>query len=96
MNLDLSYEGFENYLVEKSPLFDGIQYKFRFENDYGASVTKHRNSYGHEKDLWELGVLRWFVDDTSHLAYNTKITDDIKEYLTDKDVRDVLERIKNL
>lgn len=67
-NLNLNYEGFEEYLVEREdrPMTNlrfeeepGVQYVFRFENNYGASIVKHLGSYGYDEDLWELGVLRF-------------------------------------
>ena len=47
MNLILNHEGFENYLVEKNYIFGGIQYKFKFDNMYGASIIKHFGYYGY-------------------------------------------------
>ena len=66
-NLNLNYEGFEEYLVERedSPTriglrkLPGVRYVFRFENNYGASVVKHLGSYGYDQDLWELAVIRF-------------------------------------
>ena len=102
-DLNLNYEGFEEYLVkrkdrpmtnlyfEKEP---GVQYVFRFENNYGASIIKHLGSYGYEENLWELGVIRFDEDDEYDLTYDTPITDDVEGYLTDEDVRNLLARIK--
>lgn len=97
MNLNLNYEGFEDYLVERhrSVYGDGVGYKFKFKNDYGASVMKHQHSYGSDEDLWELGVIRW-RDDEWELNYDTPITSDVIGYLTDEDVRNLLQRIKDL
>lgn len=94
-NLNLNYEGFDAYLVKKQPKFDGVLYQFRFENDYGASVIKHEYSYGSNEDLWELAVLIWRGDDCK-LDYDTDITADVEGYLTDEDVRNLLQRIKDL
>ena len=98
MNLSLNYEGFERFLFETRDRSEdgGIQYIFRFENGYGASIVKHSFSYGHEKDLWELGVLFNYGEDRWHLTYETPITEDVEGNLTDEDVRNLLKRIKEL
>ena len=97
MNLILNYEGFETYLVKRRPLHDGIQYIFRFENDYGASVVKHFGSYGHEDDLWELAVIKFDAETGEwNLTYDTEITDDVIGCQTDEEIRDLLKRIKEL
>lgn len=95
-NLNLNYEGFEQYLVETNSLFDGIQYVFKFENNYGASVVKHGGSYGHSQDLWELAVLMYDDLNNRELCYDTPITEDVEGYLTDENVRDLLAKIKEL
>ena len=38
-DLQLNYEGFENYYITYGLRLDGVQYMFRFDNDYGASVV---------------------------------------------------------
>lgn len=92
MNFNLNYEGFEDYLLKRTDLSDyrnGVHYLFKFPNRYGASVIKHRGSYGYENDLWELGVIRFGTDDDVwDLDYDTEITDE--------DVRELLKRIKEL
>ena len=97
-NLDLNYEGFENYLFSKEYDMGGVLYRFKFNNNFGASVIKHDYSYGQEEDLWELGVLM-FGDgylERGVLTYDTPITNDIIPWLTDEEVRNLLERIKGL
>lgn len=100
MNFNLNYEGFEEYLLKRTVLDDnrkGVHYLFKFPNRYGASVIKHRYSYGYENDLWELGVIRFGTDDEVwRLTYDTEITCDVIGSLTDDDVRDLLKRIKEL
>ena len=95
MTTDLNYKGYEKYFIDKSYLFGGVKYIFRFDNGYGASVIKHAYSYGHEEDLWELAVLE-FYDGDYHICYDTEITDDVIGYLTDEEVRAYLDKIKGL
>ena len=84
----LNYEGFEQYLVEsyQDPAYVCyIHYIFRFDNHYG-----------HEADLWELAVL-WFIsDDKWDIEYNTPITNDVIGYQNDEEIRNLLNKIKNL
>lgn len=91
----LNYEGFEKYLLEVHDKFDGKRYVFGFPNHYGASVIKHFDSIGHEKDLFELAVLeRW--RDEWELCYDTYITDDVIGWLSNDRVLEILNQIKNL
>ena len=99
MNLELKCDGFyENVVETKSHDLEGIQYLFRFDNDYGASVVKHLYSYGSDKDLWELAVIQWDDSDDIkwRLTYTTPVSDDVEGYLTDEEVTDLLKRIKEL
>ena len=96
MNLNLNYEGFENDLIKKSNFLGGIQYLFKFENNFGASVIKHLGSYGHKEDLWELAVIEYYRSGEWYLTYDTDITDDVIGFLTDEDVRELLTKIKEL
>lgn len=99
MNFELNYKGFESYLLERRAILglpNSIQYVFRFENDYGASVVKHPYSYGGISDLWELGVIAFDKDGDWYLTYDTPITEGVKGYLPDGRVRDLLHRIKKL
>lgn len=96
MNLNLNCEEFKDNLLAKKSLFDGVQYLFRFPNNYGASVVKHSGSYGSTRDLWELAVIYFHPDDKWGLIYDTEITDDVEGYLTNQDVLDLLRRIQAL
>ncbi len=89
---ELKYEGFEQYLVSgRDNFFGGLSYEFRFENNYGASVIKHKFSYGNEDDLFELAVLY-----DGKITYSTEITGDVLGYLTDEDVLFYLSEIRDL
>ena len=100
MNLDLDYEGFEEFMKTRmnDAELKGVSFRFRFENNYGASVVKHKYSYGHKADLWELAVIE-FTDESNeewHINYDTPITDDIIGYLKDEAVRELLGKIKDI
>ena len=97
MNLTLNCEGLETNLISTEHDFGGVLYRFKFDNGYGASVIKHRYSYGSDQDLWELAVLDSFDrNPNGELTYDTPITDDVVGYLTDEEVRNLLEQIKGL
>lgn len=95
-NLQLNYEGFENYYITHGLRLDGVQYMFRFDNDYGASVVKNKGSFGHKSDLWELAVIQFDATGDYSLVYDTAITDDVIGHLTDGEVCWYLGRIREL
>ena len=84
-----SHSGFKSYEYRGGR--DGEQWKFEFDNKYGASVVKCDYSYGGKEGLFELSVL--YDDD---LCYSTPITDDVIGYLTDDEVSALLDRIEQL
>lgn len=101
VNLNLKCGQYRPYLRKRAEVneLNGIQYIFRFDNNYGASVVKHLASYGYERNLWELAVLYFpgdINDMESHISRDTPITDDVVGYLTDKQVRELLYKIKFL
>lgn len=96
MNLNLNCKGYEDYRISTRPMHGGVSNVFKFENNYGASVVKHRWSYGSHNDLWELAVICFDETGKWDLNYDTEITDDVVGFLTDDEVCALLERIKNL
>ena len=46
--------------------------------------------------LFEVAVLKKVTDDNYRLCYDTPITDDVIGYLTNEQVIEILEQIKNL
>ena len=96
MNLNLNFEGFETNLISTNYDMGGVLYRFKFDNGYGASVIKHRYSYGSNQELWELAVLDFSREPNGALTYDTPITEDVVGYLTDEAVRNLLEQIKGL
>lgn len=69
----------------------GLQSRYRFPNNYGASLVYAPASYG-----LEIAVLDFSVNPDGDLIYNTPITDDVLGYLTWEQVADVLIGIKRL
>lgn len=96
----LEYEDYKEYEVNAEKIgfvrLEGVNHKFVFPNGYGASVIKHFGSYGCEKDLFELAVLKKVTDNNYNLCYSTEITNDVIGHLTNKEVLELLEKIKNL
>jgi len=77
---------------EERPVYDGVQVLFKFANGRGASVIRHRYSYGGEFGLWELAVL----NRDGGLDYSTPITDDVLGRLNESEVRSALASIRAL
>lgn len=75
---------------------EGIQYIFKFPNDYGASVVKHFASYGYSRDLWEIGYLVEVTDDNWILGVLPSIysRSSVRGNLTDDQVYKELIKIK--
>lgn len=99
-NLDLTLEhkwfkkNLISVLIRDSE--EAVRYVFRFKNGYGASVIKNKYSYGNEYNLWELAVIVFVNTRKWHLCYDTPITDDVEGYLSNRQVRALLKRIKRL
>lgn len=74
---------------------DGTQIIVFFENNYGASIVKHKFSYGSHNNLFEIAVLQGTIESWD-ITYDTPITSDVLGYQTSEDVRNVLEEISNL
>jgi hypothetical protein len=63
--------------------------KIEFENGYGVSVIEH--GYGSEFGLKELAVLH-----SGGICYDTPITSDVMGHLTDEEVAEIIEQVKQL
>ena len=88
-----TYKDFEehNGLVRYTPRMGGAQWRFSFDNGYGASVITGGIAYCNEAQPYELAVLKH-----DELCYDTPITDDVIGYLTSDEVYDLLDRIEQL
>ena len=75
-----------------SPLMSGKKARIHFDNKFGASVVCHELSYGGKEGLYELAVL---FEDEIHYD-NPVARGDVRGYLTEEDVSDLLIEIQNL
>lgn len=91
--MSLNIEEFKQYLVGEDHNW-GHHYIFRFPNNYGASVIKNACSYGNAQDLWEMALIFFDEDGYWDLTYERDFDDDVKGHLTDDNVIELLEKIK--
>lgn len=81
-----------NFDVITTPLMSGKKARIHFDNKFGASVVCHGLSYGGKEGLYELAVL---FEDEIHYD-NPVARGDVRGYLTEEDVSDLLIEIQNL
>jgi hypothetical protein len=83
-------EGLPGMVITRAfTLFGGGVLHVRFANGYGASIIRHRGSYGGDDGLFEVAVL----GQDGELTFTTPITSDVIGYLSPEEVREVLLRI---
>jgi hypothetical protein len=75
-----------------SPLMSGKKARIHFDNKFGASVVSHDFSYGGKEGLYELAVL---FEDELHYE-NPVAAGDVRGYLTEEEVSDLLIEIQKL
>jgi hypothetical protein len=83
---------FNELIFQPHPMGIGNQCIVQFQNGYGASIVKGDHTYGGKDGLYEIAV---FGKD-GQISYETPITDDVLGYLTEQDVEDTLNKIKDL
>lgn len=71
--------------------FSKLLYHYEFQNGYGASVLRSSYSFGGDRGLFELAVLKG-----GDICYNTPITNDVIGYLTADEVTEYLQQIEKL
>lgn len=74
----------------------GYQWIFKFDNGYGASVINNFMCHVDEKGLFELAVIEFDEDGDIDLCYDTEITDNVIDYLSNEEVMELLYKIKDL
>ena len=93
---DKPIEQHREFLLNTDYINNGVQHRYKFNNDYGASVVKHDFSYGGKNGLWELAVLDFTVDKSCAITYHTPITQDVVGHLAWNNVESILQEIKEL
>lgn len=74
-----------------------FQKVYRFDNGYGASVVKFPGSYGYDRGLLELAVVKFKGEGDGYaLTYETPITSDVEGNLSADDVERLLDQISAL
>lgn len=92
------YKKYFLYVEERFPEMGyGKQWVFRFPNNFGVSIIKHFGSFGYDKDLFEIAMLNFpsDINDHAYLYYCDITNDDVVGYLTNDEVIEYMERIKN-
>lgn len=80
---------------------DHCQKIYRFPNGFGASVIRFWGSYGYDKGLWELAVIKFTSKEGEEvlewdIRYDTPLTDDVLGHLTWDEVETTLQKIMEL
>jgi hypothetical protein len=70
-----------NIYSKVTPDFKEYRKNWVFHNGFGIYVIRGLGTYGAEKNLFEIAVLK-----NNKLCYNTPITDDVIGFLTDEEV----------
>ncbi len=101
---------YRSHMVNITESDTELQYTFKFDNQYGASLlwltynidikvdyTSNVGSYGHENGLWELAVIKWKSATEYEISYSTNVApDDVLGYLDERAVLRALKKIKKL
>ena len=85
----------KNFLLKEKEHLGGTQRIYKFPNGFGASVVQSPFSYGGRVGLWELAMVEFIDDEKYELVYNDIVEGDVLGYLTESEVEEVLEKIKN-
>lgn len=83
-----NYEPIED-LSGHFPSFSKLLYHYEFKNGYGASVLRSSYSFGGDRGLFELAVLK-----DGDICYSTPITNNVIGYLTADEVTGYLQQIE--
>lgn len=90
----LNYEGYEEYLVEETNDYfgpDSFLYEFKFDNNYRAVIMKHLGTLGGSNDLFELVIYYKY-----NMVSDSPVGTGIKGFLTNEQVLEVLDKLKEL
>ena len=93
---ELNYEGYEQYLFDahlSSGFIERMNYKFKFDNGWCAFVSTTNET--RFRALWSLVPFK-HDGERFKLCYDNPICTEAEIYLTDEDVRTLLEQFKEL
>jgi hypothetical protein len=88
----------KEYYVGYTPMRIGNdQWKFKFDNNYGASIVRGPYTYGGGEGLFEMACIKYERNsDDYDLYYDDGMWTDVRGYLTIEDIDELLEFIKNM
>ena len=89
--LELPFKTFKDIEFEEFEKYNGVISRTEFENGYGVSVIKHDNSYGGDRGLYELAIIK-----DGDIVYDTPITSDVIGHLTPEEVSRYMIKIQEL
>ena len=69
----------------------GVKSYTEFENGYSVSVIKTQYSYGGNRGLYEMAIMK-----DNEIVYDTEITNDVLGHLTPEDVTELMIKIQDL
>jgi len=81
--------------LRRKQIHADIQYLAFYPNGYGASIVRHQFSYGGDRGLWELAVIKG-NEENWNICYSTPVTSDVKGHLTESEVDELLTKIEAL
>ena len=70
---------------------NGTQARMDFENGYGVSVIRSSYSYGGDRGLYEMAVMR-----DGDIDYSTPVTDDVLGHLSEAEVTEHMAAVQTL
>ena len=91
------FENVKEYKVSDYQMFDGDQKgseyggEIHFDNGYGLSIVKHKNSYGGDRGLFEIMLFR--NGQPCSLPPFTQEGDTVKGFLTKEEVDSIIDDV---
>ena len=91
-------EDLKSFIAFDGPNNSGYQMIVKFDNGFGASIINNIYSHTRNNEEFELAVIEKTGTEQNEweLCYTTYITDDVIGYLPEKEVIEILYKIKDL
>ena len=88
----------KDFIAFDGPNNSGYQMIVKFDNGFGASIINNIYSHTRNSEEFELAVIKKTGEEQNdwQLCYTTYITDDVIGYLPEKEVIEILYKIKDL